>query len=174
MRFEWAYRHQKTSWEKVLFTDECTFWLGRSGVCMWKPTAESNEYMVPKSVPKLNVWEAVCMRGKTSLFIFRQNMDASLYTTILEDKLPEVRSLFKSTSAWWWMQDNDPKHTSNLASKWFQKNRIHLIEWPSYSPDLNPIENIWGWIKKKIGKKRPRSLSELEEELIRLGMKSQK
>jgi hypothetical protein len=40
------------------------------------------------------------------------------------------------------MQDNDPKHTSNLAKEFMQVNSINWWKWPSESCDLNPIESI--------------------------------
>ncbi len=92
-------------------------------------------------------------------------MDAELYVKILEEKLVEMKSLFRSTSAWSYLQDNDPKHTSKLAMTWFDHNRIFLLDYPSYSPDLNSIENIWGWIKKKLSKIRPK---ELEANILKL------
>ena len=43
--------------------------------------------------------------------------------------------------------DNDSKHKSLESLRFCIKNKIKLIKWPAYSPDLNPIENIWGNIK---------------------------
>ena len=38
--------------------------------------------------------------------------------------------------------DNDPKHTSKVVAKWLKDNQVKVLEWPSQSPDLNPIENV--------------------------------
>jgi transposase len=40
-------------------------------------------------------------------------------------------------------QDNDPKHTSKLAKRFFEEKNIELLPWAPQSPDLNPIENLW-------------------------------
>ena len=40
------------------------------------------------------------------------------------------------------IQDNASIHTAHLVREWLDSNSIQVIDWPPYSPDLNPIENV--------------------------------
>lgn len=53
-----------------------------------------------------------------------------------------------------------------------QENNINCIEWPPYSPDLNPIENVWGLMKRKLAtmapEQRPTDAQSLMQEFNRI------
>ncbi|MBW0594243.1 hypothetical protein O181_133958 [Austropuccinia psidii MF-1] len=41
------------------------------------------------------------------------------------------------------MEEGAPIHTAIASQQWREENQIHKLVWPAYSPDLNPIENLW-------------------------------
>ena len=67
---------------------------------------------------------------------------------------------------WHFQQDNDPKHTSRLVSDYLERElciKDYIIKWPPYSPDLNPIENLWADLKKRVERHNCPNVKDLEE-----------
>jgi len=61
-------------------------------------------------------------------------------------------------------QDNDPKHTSGFTQEFFAKKKINWWKTPPESPDLNPIENVWGSMKQFLQKEcKPQNLADLKK-----------
>uniref|UniRef100_A0A3Q3WVD9 Tc1-like transposase DDE domain-containing protein n=1 Tax=Mola mola TaxID=94237 RepID=A0A3Q3WVD9_MOLML len=56
------------------------------------------------------------------------------------------------------MTANTLVNEQNLGSK---PTKLMLTEWPAQSPDLNPIENLWGDIKNAVSEAKPRNVNEL-------------
>ena len=61
--------------------------------------------------------------------------------------------------------DNDPKHISKRTKAWVAEHVPNIIPWPAQSPDLNPIENLFGWVKQELLKLAPRTIPELKTKL---------
>ena len=60
----------------------------------------------------------------------------------VKKKISELQEPYPE--GFFWQQDGSGVHRSNVA-KYFIKDRMEMtIEFSSYSPDLSPIENIWG------------------------------
>ena len=93
------------------------------------------------------MWAGISHKGRTGICIFDGIMDAVLYVSILEKTLlPFLRTVYPSGHRL--MQDNDPKHTSNLCGDFFTENHVNWWKTPPESPDLNPIENLWHELKE--------------------------
>ena len=88
-------------------------------------------------------------KGVIELQTFENNIDSQKYIEILEKSKNQLNELHPNRYIL--LCDNDSKHRSGMSLDYYIQNDISLLEWPAYSPDLNPIENIWANIKNKIG-----------------------
>jgi transposase len=62
----------------------------------------------------------------------------------------------------WFLHDNDLKRTSGLIKHWLFNNGIQLIDVPPYSPDINPIENLWSDMNRRVESRFAHTIDELK------------
>lgn len=116
-----------------------------------------------KHPDSVTVWGSFSYFGQGNLFFFlpkniRMNQDN--YFELILDKLDEC---MQKCSADVFVQDGAPCHTAKLITNWFSFCNVTLLNpWPSNSPDLNPIENLWAYIKQKLCDRDTSSVARLQ------------
>lgn len=160
-RLAFAKKYRNVDVTPFIFTDEKVFYV--EGPKMGERYEEGHRPQAPTKAHsgKVNVWWGISLRYNLKPYLFSQNMDAPLYVSILESRLPDV-----GENDWTLVRDNDSKHTSRIARAWEAEHCPEVItDWPPYSPDLNVIENIWAILTQRVYDKPLRSVSALEKKI---------
>lgn len=166
----WVGEEGSKKWHNILWSDESKINLhgpdGKSYVRRPKNTALSPKYTM-KTVKhgggNIMIWGCFSWYGVGPIFWIKEKLNQFGYIDILENSmLPYAEE--NMPLIWTYQQDNDPKHTSKRAKKWFSDKQVDLMSWPAQSPDLNPIENLWKRVKDDIGKIKIKNKQHLWEE----------
>lgn len=148
----------------MLFTDESTVQLEHhSRLCFRRRNRPRVLKQRPKHPIKLHIWGGISKRGATNVIMFTGIMNAERLATVYEaGLLPFLRDQFPDGHRL--QQDNDPKHASNHIQDFFEEHNVNWWPTPPESPDLNPIENIWGSLKTYLRNTyKPKNLEELKQ-----------
>jgi hypothetical protein len=144
----------------VLWSDESPFVLSFKakkrvfGGSTTKGTLQTVMMGTVKHDKKINVWGCFCATGVGQLCLIKGIMDQEAYLNILEEPMLQSADLHLGGENWHFQQDNDPKHTAKSVK-----------EWPSQSPNLNPIENLWSLLDRTLCNRKCKSEAELFQAL---------
>jgi transposase len=177
LRFAWAKIHRQVTveeWKRVIFSDESPFTLFQEGGKIYVRRRVGEEFLDECLFPtvkhgggKIQVWGCFSWYGAGPLKRIQGIMDGAMYREILkahmapyrkklaeEKKIPEEEIMFQ--------QDNDPKHKSKKVQNYLSNKGLTVLDWVSQSPDMNPIENAWKYLKNRLVEHTPKP-SNLDE-----------
>ncbi len=155
-------------WSKVLFSDESKFCIsfGNQGPRVWRKSGEAQNPCCLKSSVKFPqsviIWAAVTSAGVGPLCFLKSTVNAAIYQEILEHFMLHSADKLYGDADFIFQQDLAPAHTAKGTKSWFNDHGVTVLDWPANSPDLNPIENLWSIVKRKMRDTRPNNADDLK------------
>ena len=179
-RLKWAKQMRgltQGDWDSIVFTDETKInRLGPDGPNrVWRlpgPPTQNHHFRetVKFGGGSVMVWGAITPHGVGGLVRIPTTMDAEVFCETLDAGLSLTLSKYQlAPDQIILQQDNDPKHCSRKAKQWISEHNLQVLPWPSCSPDLNPIENVWRDVKRRVAshEEKPANLDELFSQTLR-------
>ena len=117
------------------------------------------------------IWGAFSSTGKLKLQFVSGQQKAADYVKMLNDLSLTQEGCCLCREEWIFQRNNAAIHNASITKKYLVEQKIRLLDHPACSPDLNPIENLWGLIVAKVyeGGWQYSATSELKNNLRRMG-----
>ncbi len=109
------------------------------------------------------IWAVMSSAGVGPLCFLKSTVNAAIYQEILEHfMLPSADKLYGDADFFFQQDLLAPAHTAKGTESWFNDHGVTVLDWPTSSPDLNPIENLCSIVKRKMRDTRPNNADDLK------------
>ena len=112
------------------------------------------------------MWGAISGKRRSGLWLMPEETTkyGAPYLDVLKQKLPPFMAIHDCNT---FQHDGAPCHQTKAVKEWLAQNNIEFLSpWPGNSPDLNPIENCWLLLKRKVAARNSTSLKELKKAIV--------
>jgi hypothetical protein len=115
----------------------------------------------PKSA---NFWGAFSGFGAGDIVLTPSPFDAAAFVKLVIEEIASFGGMHPECECVL-MMDNAPIHTVKSARRGLQDQGVNVMKWPAYSPDWNPIEDLWSIVEKRSKARDCANDKELEQVL---------
>lgn len=176
-RYEFAKKHLNWTledWKNVMFSDEVAISRVEPSGKQYYFKKRTDKTIRPHHIKrtkqggggKIMIWGCITYYGLGDACRLPDEVNSETYIDGLKDYIFSSRDYYEmDPSKFLFQHDNARIHTSNLTKAYIKKSKIPILIWPPNSPDLNLIETIWAYIKRKLEEysTEPNDIDELWE-----------